>query len=356
VAGMKSHIEPDAILEEVRGRTNVFSPPTYFDPPKASAAELLKYGFSLEPDPVAAPDRYASWMRLFSQKLKFVDADFALPPLPQPQRPGHRRQPAVNRLHQEKSLNWCGAYVSAKGARTFSEIHADWTVPRPTAPIDPESGRVRDGDYRSSTWIGFDGQRRYLNSSLPQIGTAQEVVVVDGERTCKIYAWVQWWVRDHRSIPVVLSSLPISAGDQVICSMVAMSRTTVRFYIKNQTSGVFVSPFELSAPLFHPPHGGKPVQLELSGATAQWIMERPAALTEGHQLYELPDYGKVTFGNCYAVSSSHKIEKPERLSGARLIDMRAIREHPHRSAIISRSRLVGPQQLMVSYGNRVAAV
>ena len=351
---MISKIDPAAILEGIRSRTNFFHPPAAFDPLKASAAELLRYGFSLEPDPARAADRHASWIRLFSQKLNFVAADFALPSLSEFQRPGRRRQPAVGRRHHEKSLNWCGAYVTAKGGRRFSEIHADWVVPQPDPPTRPGSGVALDGDYRSSTWIGFDGQRRYRNSSLPQIGTAQEVVVVNGQPTRKIYAWVQWWVGDHMSVPVVLSSLPIRAGDQVMCSMVVMHDTAVRFYIKNQTTGAFIAPFEQRAPLFHPPDGGRPVQLKVSGATAQWIMERPAALTAGHHLYELPKYGKVTFRNCYAVSSSPAgtEEHPERLSGARLINMRTTRKNPHRSAIISRSKHQNIQEVAVSYSDR----
>src|SRR5438445_378130 len=153
-----------------------------------------------------------------------------------------------------------GRHDVAQGFR-----HAPGRHPQPEPPSQQGSGAVLDGDYRCSTWIGFDGQRRYLNSSLPQIGTAQEVVVVDGQPTRKIYAWVQWWVSDHRSVPVVLSSLPIHADDEVTCSMVVMNRTTVRFYIKNQTTGAFVAPFEQSAPLFHPPDGRDPVQLEVSG-------------------------------------------------------------------------------------------
>src|SRR5690242_2687402 len=107
---MISHAEPAAILDKIRSRTNFFCPPETFDPRKSSAAELLKYGFSLEPDPTTAPERHASWMRLFSEKLKFVAADFALPPLREFQRPGRRKQAVVNRRPHEKSLNWCGAY------------------------------------------------------------------------------------------------------------------------------------------------------------------------------------------------------------------------------------------------------
>jgi hypothetical protein len=346
---MTYQIDPVAILASIRSRTNFFHPPAAFDPLKASAAELLQYGFALMPDPSIAPDRYASWMRLFSEKLSFVDADFALPPLPELQKPGRRRQTIVGRRPHEKSLNWCGAYVTAKRGRTFSEVHADWTVPQPEPPTQPGGAAALDGEYRSSTWIGFDGQRRYLNSSLPQIGTAQEVSVVNGLPTRKFYAWVQWWVNDHQSLPVVLSSLPIRAHDEITCSMVVMNRTTVRFYIKNQTTGYCVAPFEQSAPYFHPPDGRAPVQLEVSGATAQWIMERPAALTGEHKLFELPNYGTVPFKNCYAVSSLLGTERPEGLRGARFINMRAIRERPHRSAIVSKSERKKAQEFTASY-------
>ena len=350
---MTSHIEPDAILQNIRSRTNFFDPPAAFDPLKASAAELLRYGFSLEPDPVSAPERHASWLRLFSQKLNFVAADFALPPLPEVRRPGRRRQPVIGRRRHERSLNWCGAYVAAKQARTLTEIHADWEVPEPNPPIHPGSGVYIDGEYRSSTWIGFDGQRRYVNSSLPQIGTAQDVVVVNGALTRKTYAWIQWWVSDHLSLPVHIPSLPIKARDRVTCGMVVINPKKVRFYITNLTTGAFVKPFELSPPLFHPPDGREPMQLEVSGATAQWVMERPAALTAGHRLAELANYGEVTFRNCYAVSSHHGTEEhSESLSGATLINMRATREHPHRSVIISKSRLEDNQTLITSYTDR----
>jgi len=132
---MKSHIEPDAILEEVRGRTNVFSPPTYFDPPKASAAELLKYGFSLEPDPVAAPDRYASWTRLFSQKLKFVDADFALPPLPHARESGiQKRDGQTTAMPPQLSKTCSVTRVFIGNCTLFSMPWVIWYPPAPPSP------------------------------------------------------------------------------------------------------------------------------------------------------------------------------------------------------------------------------
>jgi hypothetical protein len=83
----------------------------------------------------------------------------------------------------ETSPNWSGAYITPKRSRMFTEVHGSWQVPTPSPPVDGKGSPPADGDYRSSAWIGLDGQRRYLNSSLPQIGTSQFVKVVDDQPT-----------------------------------------------------------------------------------------------------------------------------------------------------------------------------
>ena len=88
----------------------------------------------------------------------------------------------------------------------------------------------------------------------------------------------------------------------------------------------------------------------MTGATAEWITERPTALDKKHTLYELPDYGKVKFSNCHAVSSSPGVdERTEKLDLATLINMRAIRKHPHRSVPLSIAELDGEQGFTTSY-------
>ena len=70
---------------------------------------------------------------------------------------------------RESSLNWSGAYVTPRNGRQFTEVHGRWEVPAVAVP----SGTSGSPEFRSSIWIGLDGQRRYFDSSLPQIGTAQ---------------------------------------------------------------------------------------------------------------------------------------------------------------------------------------
>ena len=74
----------------------------------------------------------------------------------------------------ETSTNWSGAYVTSNRFKKFVQIWGFWRVPE---HLDlPPLGKTvtRPGlPYTCSNWIGLDGQRRYFNSSLPQMGTSQ---------------------------------------------------------------------------------------------------------------------------------------------------------------------------------------
>jgi hypothetical protein len=174
----------------------------------------------------------------------------------------------------------------------------------------------------------------YFNSSLPQIGTLQNVDVVNGQPTTEISAWWQWWVRDQDNFPVSLP-LSVSEDDSILCSLVVVTPTKVKFLIKNQTTGYMIAPFDQVAPMAQMTHMPSPIQVEISGATAEWIMERPTKL-QSTQLYELPNYNRVEFKNCLAVSASSEMaDRTHDLSNANLINMMAVREHPHRTVPIS---------------------
>ena len=81
-----------------------------------------------------------------------------------------------------------------------------------------------------------------------------------------------------------------------------------------------------------------PVQAEVSGATAEWVMERPTSLVT-NQLYPLPNYGQVEFRQCYALSARAPGSpgRLERLIGPKLIKMFKIEQNPHRRVTISKA-------------------
>ncbi len=275
----------------------------------------------------------------------FVEASFAFE-LRQVQRSYPLRMAARGGTRLQTSRNWSGAFITPRDGRMFTEVHGSWTVPL----VSAASGVTADNEYRSSTWIGLDGQRRYLHSSLPQIGTAQFVNVHTGTSTLSTTSWWQWWLRDHSNPPVTLS-LTVNPYDEVIASLIVVGETLVKFIIKNVTTGQVCSPFIRSAPTATMPNPPSLVQVRVSGATAEWVVERPTALPPADFLYDLPDYGTVDFSDCHAVSAlaPQGTGRAESLVGARLINMYKVESNPHRTVIISRAERPDVDRVKTTY-------
>jgi hypothetical protein len=325
----------DVLLGQILERTHFFKPPADFDPLKADRKRLQDFGLPTLPDRVRDPERHLFWLRMYSQPLRFIKADFSF--LLSDFRLSQRGPlPAVGTRY-ETSPNWSGAYITPKHSQMVTEIDGSWQVPA----ASPPGNLPMDGDFRSSSWVGFDGQRRYLDSSLPQIGTSQFVKVTNGQATPSYSTWWQWWLRGQKNPPVTLP-LAVSQGDLIMCSLIVVNRTTVRFFIKNQTTGDFLSPFD-----------ERPPSAEIdkvSGATAEWILERPTHLDDDG-LYELPNYNTVVFSSCFAVTALDPASPghTQTLPGAKLINMFEVREHPHRIFDISVAKLTEGDQGVATF-------
>jgi hypothetical protein len=322
-------LDIESVLAEINKTTRFFPLPD-FDPLRASPQQLEEYGLRWLPDPDADPQGHAFWKRLYSQPLQFEMTKFAMRAEAQPR---HRVNQVRLRGNDERSLNWSGGYITARHSEMFTEIRGTWQSPV-VAPPEPGAR----GDFRSSTWIGLDGQRRYLHSSLPQIGTAQFVHATASATTYTTKAWWQWWLRDQYSPPVDLS-LAVNPQDLVSCAIVLVNRTTARFYIKNESTGVMLTPFERPSPSKTMSSGPSPIQVRVTGATAEWIMERPRdPATERH--YRLPDYGTVVFNDCQALSARApgQAGRTRTLQGMRRVAMYEVRSAPSRSKNVSRAR------------------
>lgn len=333
------------ILKEIEESTRRFAEPSAdFDPRTANPEDLERYGIPPPPDRHLDAREYDFWERMFTPPLRFRRSEFAFSfPLPFPYRLNYRVT-GVGGRHQG-SANWSGGYVTPKRGTRIEKVHATWQVPTPNVPASAPAGVT---EFRSSTWVGLDGQRRYLHSSLPQIGTSQIVRQVNGIWETSLEAWWQWWVRGHQFPPVRLVDFLVSPGDLILCSLEVLSPTIVKFYIKNQRTGHFER-FEAPAPSATMAAGPTPVQLEVSGATAEWIMERPTRWLSD-VLYSLPDYNTVAFNDCFAVAT-HRSGRKEilDLTGAKLINMYEVRANPHRTADISIAQQMSDDQLATVY-------
>ena len=326
--------DDDDSLQTINEETERFDlPDEGFIAPGTNQRDLERFGVPPSPDPYTEPGLYRLWQDIIAQPLKplpieFVDtagdSDYF-------QRAGPLRAAA----RHQSSRNWSGASIGAHDGRKFVSIAGTWRVPLVFA-LPPND------DYRSSTWIGLDGQRKYVDSTLPQIGTAQYVKRIGGVPTRTTESWVQWWPRK----PVSIYQMPVSPGDVVLAWMTVVNPLHVQFFILNLTAPppFPFAPFKWRSPRVRWPGLPARVRARVSGATAEWVMERPTRLGSD-ELYKLPDYNQPVlatrvpfpFTDCYASSMSvlGGPTREENLLTSTLINMFKTHRTPYSAAKIS---------------------
>lgn len=253
-----------------------------FDPTGAGPDLLARYGL---PDPCAEDGPAATaFRRAFlspprDRPLRFIPAVLE----PQGKVPQAATAALRGAVPGRGSANWSGGSLTALRGGSLVGVMARWRVP---AVIGPPGGT--GGPSRVSTWIGLDGQGLYRNASLPQIGTLQ---AWDGAGAA-YETWVQWWTREAPSAPLTLG-LAVAPGDEVSAILTVLDPATVRFNLKNESTGTMLQAFDVVAP------GGRHV----SGAAAAWILERPSPVgSDGWHPYPLAAYGSFRFTACLAQS------------------------------------------------------
>lgn len=342
IDGIKPTHEIDhADLRSTINKTIISSLPSAgFDPLTASQDELTGLGFPTRPNPEIQPAAFLAWRSMFARPIMFEAFRFDIKALAKT-----KRRAVIGAVpSQQDSLNWSGAYITPRDGTTFSEIWGQFQVERPNLP----QGSALNAKYRCSTWIGFDGQRRYLNSTLPQIGTAQNSDPAAGGtgQTVSMFAWWQWWMRDvPGSVPVQLTAPTIHAGDLIALFMqVASDRKQVAFAISNLTTNRAVQFTQRI------PSKGDAPGFKIAGATAEWVTERSADPPDPTPL-QLPDYGTVNFHDCGAtavhVNTGETVERS--LSAAKLIDMYALKRNPDRITKISIAKSLGRKEFITRF-------
>jgi hypothetical protein len=322
------------LQDDCNKRVHFFPQPCKgFNPLTARPADLERYGIPPKPDPDRQPVLSRFWAEMYSLPLVFV----APPPL---------EAILPVRIRREASLNWSGAYSTPRNGQQSTEVHATWEIPSVAVP----AGMLGSDECRSSIWIGLDGQRRYFESSLPQLGTAQFVNAP--ATTPPFHTWCQWWLRDNPQtyVPLILS-VGVAPCDRVMASLRVLNETQVHGIIENRTTGEIL-PFIMDAPT----DTSLGMQLKVSGATAEWVVERPAHEITG-EIYELPNYDTVHFTNCFALSAEMLVGgvpgpgREQTLDGARLIRMYKIERNPSRTVMISQAERPDVDQFVTVYVN-----
>jgi hypothetical protein len=317
-----------SILEELEKRVHRYTlPPPGFNPRGLSADQLAPYGIPVRPDDQEFPSKAKFWDEMFTPLPTFVRAELSL--LAAPLRISEQLRMTITG-RREASLNWSGAYITPHGGQQFTEVWGRWDIPGVSAP----AGTLGTPEFRSSIWIGFDGQRRYLDSSLPQVGTAQ-FLNAPGEAPFSL--WWQWWLRGDPSSfePVILSTNAMN-GHRILAYLKVTDATHVDFFIENRTTNQAFQVFNVDSPTDPDTN----IQVQVSGATAEWIVERPS--DSGGEPYELPDFTDVVFRNCFGISAHLPpggvpgSGREQTLDGARLISMYKVERNPSRRVTIAR--------------------
>jgi len=344
-----------------RARPYPLPDPPVQDPSQWTEAKLVHYGLPHRPNAREHPEAARLWHETFGRVLRFLqfapgnadavqrtrlvqtDALGGEPALPEPPSSAEAVAPAG---HLVDSLNWSGACLNATEGRSFRQISGRWTVPTLRVP----AGQV-EPSYECSCWIGLDGQRRYLNSTLPQCGTDHVLVTGVNGPTITCSAWVQWWApRDSSATPVTIAGFDVNPGDQIRAVLTVLDAHNVLCNLINDSSQ---PPTMVAVQITAPTIVGQSGQYSVTGATAEWVMERPAVIDDPARLQPFPDYGATNFTDCVAEDVLPNATSPalRTLATSRYIRMYEARHNPERTAFISLPHRVADRAFQVSYGD-----
>jgi hypothetical protein len=291
-----------------------------------------------------------TWLAMFGPPVRLVTAGLTRARGEFATHPRLNSEPAVvlegNPTRYETSLNWSGAYAVPSDGKMFVHVSGRWVVPRPSLPLPIDQVPPGPGGvcYACTTWVGLDGQRQYVDSSLPQVGTRSVLQVMpDGSETCSAIAWCQWWVAgDPNSQPQDIS-VPIEPDDVVSCLLRVTDETHVIVSITNLSTNIGTN-----VCMTLPEAGTR-----IAGATAEWIMERPMIVHQQPKLYPFPNYTSTELISCQAQAAigPGSPESEETLERANFIRMFEVRANPERTAYISMSKKRSDFAVRVFHGD-----
>ncbi len=331
--------------------------PPCADPSNWDPYELVYHGLPRKPDPDSDPDQFSAWMNVFGRELCFVKysgkvmnpnripVDVAIPATSGPL--------VASAGHFGTSPNWSGASLVATSSKTFRQIYGQWQVP---AIRDPAGGHATT--YECATWIGLDGQRQYPDSTLPQVGTLQKLDHHHHDAHMVVEAWTQWWVaNDADTRPVQILGFPIAPGDSIAAVLTVLGEHAVLCNLINQSKDppaiVAVHVTAPPRPDARPRKDGSSPRFAVAGATAEWVLERPADINNPSVLQGFPCYDPTTFTSCLAVEGGlpGADATARNLATARLIRMYEVRCDPPSIAYISMPARAGEAAVTLTYGD-----
>ena len=128
-----------------------------------------------------------------------------------------------------------------------------------------------------------------------QAGTEADSSCANGVSTASYYAWYQWSPAD----PMIITNLPVAAGDDVETYVWNDDPTHGHAYIVNVGTGDFVN-LQLSAPS----------GTQLVGDSAEWIVESPTSGQGASNGVSIANYGQEFMSTAYATTHAGATSSP----------------------------------------------
>jgi peptidase A4-like protein len=339
------------LQQTLLGRSFSFPlPPPGFDPLTASQADLETYGIMPRPEP-QQQELFAAWLRIFAPPVAFVAPAFkevaAAWQLNTTQARHSRLSLGASRISD--SSNWSGAFTVPTHDTMFVLVAGSWVIPTLQMPA-PGYQEADATSYVCSTWVGLDGQRRYLDSSLPQIGTMQTLTLSGfAPPAVSAQAFFQWWDRENGGDFLLLGGLPVQPGDLMLGAVWAVGPREAIGYLRNISTGQMAIAGATAPPV---EVNGRWMTPAIAGATAEWILERPTIFHET-ELYPFPDYGTMSFSNCWtgAATVPGPPQSIHDLATARFIRMYYNLQNPGRTVWISMADRQSDTAVRLHYGD-----
>ena len=252
------------------------APPSTFSPLTASSAELAQYGFPQEPPNGTARSLWLTAATSYRSTVTTTPAAVAGLGISKsiPQLTGTSTNSA------ETSQNWSGHVVTSsqmQGGTLADGVAAEWVVP--TVPYGSGTGGcgVNDVSPIVATWVGLDGVAPA--GDLIQAGT--------DSWSCSGSAYRFWTESLPNEGSAVFQGPWITGGDEVIVWVThnaVYTGGTSTYFLENVTTGTSQSFYSYSTPW--------------SGATADFVAERPLFNVYGGIFLSLPDYNYTYFSSC----------------------------------------------------------
>jgi hypothetical protein len=264
-------------------------PPPGFKPTSASDTQLDAYGYPPRPDPNAAPDAYAIWVKSVSiPATRIVPRLRATSLSSGPVQITSIAQGSRSIASGATSNNW-SSYTIVDSANVFvtpkSYIYGSFIVPTAQQAF----GTCSSTWDHSFEWVGIDG---WNSSDVLQAGVEADASCSGGTTTTFYGAWYEWFP----NLSVAILNFPIHPGDLILVYVWSTTTTKGHFYMVDLTTNMS------SSLAFNAPSG-----TSLMGTSAEWVVERPG---ENGVLSTLTNYVTDPFYDCHINVPGHGTYSP----------------------------------------------